>query len=417
MSKVRDLISSMEQKPHFSSSAEAKLLPSAEAELLLRGVEVSRPPQAKCCSCAFGVARLLWGRPEPQQSNNSTDSNNNSNNSNNKNSKRTEILPAEQGNPNSNNSNQQQQQQQQQNKGVLVQGLIASLATAESRQKHREQEEARQQESLQVALPLALEAPPVEAIGPGAWRVRGLYEHQVLKLGLQLLDRRWADEAREALLQFSRSTIGAPALFRETLLRDLLTGKLRLQSVLANDLAAAQSDLKRLSLLQLLRLRTLHIDFTPSGCGSDNCLNSVGAVHGTFLGAVDSLLFRELGRKAVAGGGANCLVEDHYRFGREAVFFAAAAAAVPSPTGWCWWLCNGEKLFFDAQAFSSSSSFPGDGVLEVQDLSRADRHDPTGAAAEPGAEESEPRAESVRCPVSCEQSWWRDGWRHLSRGN
>ncbi|CAE8643349.1 unnamed protein product, partial [Polarella glacialis] len=59
--------------------------------------------------------------------------------------------------------------------GVLVQGLIASLATAESRQKHREQEEARQPESLQVALPPALEAPPTEAIGPGAWRVRGLY--------------------------------------------------------------------------------------------------------------------------------------------------------------------------------------------------------------------------------------------------
>jgi len=62
------------------------------------------------------------------------------------------------------------------------------------------------------------------------------------------------------------------------------------------------------------------------------------------------------------------------------VLLYAAAAAVPAPSWWVWWMTDEHRAFFDAAGFASSASFGdcGGGVLEITDLSKADRNDPSG---------------------------------------
>ena len=78
-------------------------------------------------------------------------------------------------------------------------------------------------------------------------------------------------------------------------------GQARCASTVAVRLDGPQ-DLRRVLLLlpllpQLLRLRVLHLDFTPSGCGADT-VTAVGGTHQAFLSTLDTLLFQHLGRQA-----------------------------------------------------------------------------------------------------------------------
>lgn len=262
-----------------------------------------------------------------------------------------------------------------------LEGLITKMSTAEGRQKLRDAEAA--EETLAPPSPCSkveqMVAPPAEATDAGGWRIRGVYEYQVLKAGLRHLDNTWPVDQ---LLVFPRGKDGNSLLFRERLLSQLLEGSLRLQSITNNDVAAAQRDVDRLSLRQLLRLRVLHLDFTPSGCGADT-VTAVGGTHEAFLSKLDGLLFRQLGQRALGAlakepeGGA-LLERDAHRLGRQAVLTAAAALAVPSPPWWCWWVTSDRRAFFHAERFESEGTFPAEGVLEVTDLSKADRHEPTG---------------------------------------
>merc|ERR1719210_428436 len=123
-------------------------------------------------------------------------------------------------------------------------------------------------------------APPVDQLSEREWRIKGVYDHQVLKAGLRRLDIEWTSGAT-GLFDLPRGKDGSALLFRESLFRDLLAGKIQLQSVPVNDVSAAQNDIKRLSLLQLLHLRVQHIDFTPSGSSIDTVV-SAGNAHETF---------------------------------------------------------------------------------------------------------------------------------------
>jgi len=203
----------------------------------------------------------------------------------------------------------------------------------------------------------------------------------VLKAGLRLLNERW-NTPESKLIELPKS------MMRAGLFRDLLTGKIRLQSVVGNDVSAAQHDVKLLTLPQLLRLRTLHLDFTPSGCGADT-VTAVGGTHEAFLSTLDSLLFQQLGQKALSPPSATSdstskaaakPTSDAHQCGREAILFLSAAAALPTPCWWCWWLPSGSRVFFNAGQFASATQFSetAGGVLEVTDFSKADRHDPTG---------------------------------------
>jgi len=260
-----------------------------------------------------------------------------------------------------------------------VDKLLNKITTAEGRQELRKVEEVKAAEAAKengpskqsVETPML--APPTKQLNEGSWRIQGLYEHQALKVGLRRLDVSWEVDS---LLEFPRGKDGGALLFRELLFKQLLMGKIRLQSVTGNDIAAAQRDLDSLSLRQLLRLRIQHIDFTPSGCGADT-VSAVGGTHEAFLSKLDGLLFRGLGVKA-AGEFVSTL--DAHKLGREAVLFTAGAASISSPQWWCWWLTEERRTFFHAANFACTAIFPnGESVLEVTDLSKRDRHEPTGS--------------------------------------
>lgn len=227
-----------------------------------------------------------------------------------------------------------------------VGGLVQSLSTPEGRRRHLEAEEASAAkvatdglQSQMTAVQIA-EMPAAELVGDREWRVRGMYEHQVLKVGLRILDERWLVEG---LTGFPRTKEGGAVLFRERLLKELISGTVNLQSVQSSDIVAAQRDIQSLSSRQLLRLRVLHLDYIPSGSGADT-ITSVGGPQEAFLSAVDGRLFRLIGEIAA---GSNFDVDDcdAHRLGREAVFFVAVASVVRGSPWWSWWISPERRIF------------------------------------------------------------------------
>jgi len=265
--------------------------------------------------------------------------------------------------------------------GKVVKGLIRSMSTIEGKQKLKESHDQHVAIVPQREEEEQLTSPPADSEGPGAWWIHGVYEHQVLKAGLRLMADTWP---MHDINKFPRGKNGNAVLLREKLMGDLISGKIQLQSVLGGDVAAAQRDLQKLSLTQLLRLRALHLDFTPSGCGADT-VHAVGATHEAFVGTLDGLLFQGLGRKAAGDnietitGTSSLDASDSHRLGREAVLMFAGAASVSSPGWWCWWATDSVRLYFHPGNFASSRSFPSEGgVLEINDKSRRDVHEPSG---------------------------------------
>jgi len=261
-----------------------------------------------------------------------------------------------------------------------VSALIKSLSTAEGRLKHQEAEAAREALYLEEnpsEQQEPLDALPIEEIDAGEWRIYGIYEHQALKVGLRALDTALPKED----LQEIGGKKGTPAIFRRKILQDLLSGSIRLQSVPASDIAAAQPDLRQLTLRQLLRLRVLHLDYVPSGCGADT-VHAAGATHEAFMVTLDSRLFELLGQtvfeKVVPG------IDNFHKCGREAALLAAASQALPQQRFWAWWLMGEHRVFFDGSDCSATAKFPehrvlpSKGVVEVADQSKPDRHEPSG---------------------------------------
>lgn len=223
-----------------------------------------------------------------------------------------------------------------------------------------------------------MRAPPVEGRGEGEWRIAGVYKHQVLKAGLRKLDETWSEERLFEFVSEGQATLDAgKGLMRQKLVKDMLAGTIRLQSIPPNDVTATQCDLRRLSLRQLLRLRVQLLDYTPSGCGSDT-ISTVGTKHEAFLRTLDELTLKLLGQKAVGELALNS--DDMFCLGLEAVLFAAAAAGIPEATSqwWSWCLDGNRRVFFDPSAFACRSEFPEGGVLQVTDLSKRDKHEPSG---------------------------------------
>lgn len=263
-----------------------------------------------------------------------------------------------------------------------MQRLIRTVGNAEERKKFLD-EEAHEAAVIAKALEAqrgvqeqrdATREPPLAHQTPeGDWRISGVYEHQVLKCGLRILDETWSEDA---LCEFPQNN-----LIRRGLMTDLLKGIIRLQSVHRNDISSAQYDLRVLTARQLLRLRVLHLGFTPSGCGSD-VVGTLGGTHEAFLASMDRLLFEKLGRQAIGSAEAETLTASElHRLGREAVFLTAAAAAIKSPSWWVLWLTSERRVFFHVGRFAVAVEFPpaeDGGVLEVIDLSTPDSQEPTG---------------------------------------
>jgi len=197
----------------------------------------------------------------------------------------------------------------------------------------------------------------------------GIYEHQGMKIGLRRLDQIWAGADLDVY------PTGKGALLKERLFRNLFSGEMEIQSIPANDISGAQPDIQRLSLVQLLRLRVILIDFVPSG---GNGLNS-GAAE-AFIRTLDSTLFEKLGQRLANVGFASAEPGNFASLGRESMMMMGAAGAVTSPSWWVWWVPGSDKqrVFFDAQQYTIAKAFPADGVLEVTIFSKPDTNDSTG---------------------------------------
>jgi len=224
----------------------------------------------------------------------------------------------------------------------------------------------------------------VECQEPGRWRINGVYEQQIVNAGLRYLDTRWAADMDGPMTDFPRRPNGSSVLLRERTFLSLLTEQMSLKSMPASDVGAAQGDLQRLTLRQLLRLRTLHLDFNPGGSTT-----ALGAnVHAAFLESLEMLLFKKLGQKAAGQLIERDQLED-VKFGRELVLLSAAsrsmaASSASRPAGspaadgegeavlWWAWQLEGSRVFFNAKQFACTQDFPDGDVLEVKDYSKRD---------------------------------------------
>lgn len=231
-----------------------------------------------------------------------------------------------------------------------------------------ESEEGRYSASNVRASPVMM-VPPVETVKDGLWAIKGIYEHQNMKIGLRRLDKMWAGADLDVY------PTGKGALLKEKLFRNLFSGEMEIQSIHANDISAAQLDIQQLSLVQLLRLRVILIDFVPSG---RHGLNS--GASDAFIRTLDSTLFEKLGQRLANTGLASCELSNFASLGRESMMMMGAAGAVTAPRWWVWWVPGSDKqrVFFDAQNYAIAQVFPADGVLEVSVFSKPDTNDSTG---------------------------------------
>jgi len=142
-------------------------------------------------------------------------------------------------------------------------------------------------ERLQETSPERLSSHPLKkGTARDHWRLEHV-EQRVFESGLLALQT-----------QLTRSPPKTPvarqgsAVLRASFFERLLEGHVELKACPANDVAAAQGDLKKLSLSQLLALRILTKDFPTTSVGSLK-------VHGHFLAALSSELFQKVGARAL----------------------------------------------------------------------------------------------------------------------
>eukprot|EP00928_Gymnodinium_smaydae_P096744 TRINITY_DN8606_c1_g1_i1.p1 TRINITY_DN8606_c1_g1~~TRINITY_DN8606_c1_g1_i1.p1 ORF type:complete len:407 (+),score=71.79 TRINITY_DN8606_c1_g1_i1:83-1303(+) len=202
----------------------------------------------------------------------------------------------------------------------------------------------------------------VKQLAEGKWRIHGLRVEKMLKRGIRRLDRRVDPDAINDL---PRNASGKSLLLRHSLIKDMLTGTRTLSSVPPSDAAAAQKDLARLSLQQLVRLRVLNLDFASGGNG----------VHGAFLSMVDDLIFQNIGQKAADTTSASDISVAR-RLGEDIVMLIAAAKSLSTPQCWVCWFKD-RRVFMHAGRLACTDSvgaaFGEGAVLECVDKSEPDK--------------------------------------------
>jgi len=202
----------------------------------------------------------------------------------------------------------------------------------------------------------------------GKWRVFGIHEDIMVKIGLEVLDKSFSENG---LMHFPRRKNGSSMLLREPLIKSMLNGSRDLKSTHKGDVSAAQGDIKHLSFRQLLKLRTLHLDYDPTRHESTK-------VQAAFLQSLDQNLFEHLPKTVIGETASLFAVQSLRKFGLELTLLVAANDALSSGRGspQPWWACylQGQLVYFDASAFSVDADFPKCGVLQIKDLSKPDGH-------------------------------------------
>lgn len=202
----------------------------------------------------------------------------------------------------------------------------------------------------------------VTQLGDDTWRVYGLHTDTIMSNGLQRLD---AIMDRDKDIQFPCNDKGRCLVFCSSLFKALLSGDRLIKEVPPTEAASAQRDLRLLSLRQMLQLKTINLDFQPGG----------NSIHKTFLGMLDDLLFKSLGKQAV--GSEDAEESSYIRLGRDLVMLTAIAKSVSASMCWVLWF-EKKPLYINMGSMSctdaASLAFDGkDGVLEYTDKSEPDR--------------------------------------------
>mmetsp|Transcript_66064 Transcript_66064/g.157991 ORF Transcript_66064/g.157991 Transcript_66064/m.157991 type:complete len:426 (+) Transcript_66064:48-1325(+) len=117
-------------------------------------------------------------------------------------------------------------------------------------------------------------------------RLSDISEQRVLKTGIRRIRDIFVPQDVEGVLQLPTRKNGTSMLLRPAFVKKLLNHEIELQSAMAADISAAQSDIKHLSLVQLLELRARTLDFVTDSRSHE--------AHKSFLSIVDNHLFAQV---------------------------------------------------------------------------------------------------------------------------
>jgi hypothetical protein len=190
----------------------------------------------------------------------------------------------------------------------------------------------------------------------------------VLKAGLLAIQEALG---RDGLLDFPRRKNGTPMLTRQGFFERLLKGQASLQDCASADCSAAEADVKRLSLVQLLDIRCKHIDYSPEG------RSQVGKA--SFLGLLDrcasAALAERLLKEQVLADAHKAIVT------RQAMLIYGASrelAKLSEEGGGEWWLLavGGTRRYLHLPSCEVSGAPPSGPVFCYRSFSASDPRDP-----------------------------------------
>lgn len=125
-------------------------------------------------------------------------------------------------------------------------------------------------------------------------KLQNITEQRVLKKGLLDLHQRISlPTDTSELLSFPKRKAGGPLMMKQSWYERLLSDRLELKSSPAQDVSAAQSDLKYLTLPQLLAIRSQTLDFSTE--------SQSHSAHNSFLETLDKYMFEKLALRVVQG--------------------------------------------------------------------------------------------------------------------
>lgn len=217
----------------------------------------------------------------------------------------------------------------------------------------------------------------VDGLEDDQYKLHGIHEDSVLKIGLRCLEARWCKD--DAFLELPSHHDGKQLILKGTLITGLLKQERDLKSMPMGDVAAAQGDLRHLSVYQLLRIRVWLLDYEPQRQANTVVAQGSNA-HAAFMAALDSLLFLKLGSEASADfiSSAGTTDAQHLRrLGTELVCIVAAAQSavaesLASVQWWVWWF-EQRRVFFNVESFVCKSVFPQDGgAVQVEEKTKVD---------------------------------------------
>lgn len=181
-------------------------------------------------------------------------------------------------------------------------------------------------------------------------------EENLLKTGLVALSHAIGTDG---LLDFPRRPNGTPMLTRQGFFERLLSGEASLQNCAAADASAAEADVKRLGLHQLLAIRCANLDFVPTGAGQ--------ATKASFLALVDRCTMDLLAQRLL-GIESQALTEAHRAVVmRHAVLIYGAGRQLAGELqssgldGRNWWLLavGGTRRYLHLPRCEVSAAAPG----------------------------------------------------------